>query len=140
MIEMVIQIGNLFKSKASILVFVKKNLANCIRSDESVEYIGSVFQNLLKKEGIVHDVSTWYLPVSDWGAERRDKSFSDLAWALIVSLSDSKQNLGAETVIFARLIGNVLHMQRWKVDAAPHDELYVRRPDVSRLKLVGAKA
>lgn len=110
-----------------------------VRSDQGKgEYMNSAFQDFLKQEGILHEVSAPYTPQQNGRSEREIRTIVESARSMLINKNLSKE-LWAEAVntavyvlnrTISTLCGDITSFEGW----------FGRKPEVKHLKVFGCTA
>lgn len=100
-IELVIELGNLFSWQTNELTTVNRNCIKWLKTDGGGEYNGGEFQNWLKKREIVHEMTSAYSPESIGSAERLNKPLFDVARTTLLCFKNRLSKFQAEALTTA---------------------------------------
>ena len=108
-----------------------------LRSDNGTEYLNRDLGDFLKSKGIQHQTTARCTPEQNGAAERLNRTIMDRVRAMLEDSGLGKE-LWAEAAVTASYIRN--RSPASKRDKTPWELFYGKRPDVSRMRIFGAKA
>eukprot|EP00252_Welwitschia_mirabilis_P022462 TRINITY_DN607_c0_g1_i3.p1 TRINITY_DN607_c0_g1~~TRINITY_DN607_c0_g1_i3.p1 ORF type:complete len:1070 (-),score=207.18 TRINITY_DN607_c0_g1_i3:857-3973(-) len=108
-----------------------------LRTDRGGEYISHVFNDYLRKCGIVHQVTTSYTPQQNGVAERKNRTLMNMARSMMLDASLGKRFWG-EAIHTANYIQNRAITKNLK-NSTPYEMWYGHKPNLSHLKIFGTK-
>jgi len=108
-----------------------------LRTDNGGEYTSNILEKYLKSKGILHQTSVRYSPQQNGAAERLNRTIMDKVRAMLYD-SNFSDELWAEAAVTANDVRNVSPVtDRAKT---PWELMHGKKPDVSHLRVFGAKA
>jgi hypothetical protein len=108
-----------------------------VRTDNGGEYLNKNLQEYFAGKGVVHQTTTPYTPEQNGAAERLNRVLEERVRAMLIG-AGLKKELWAEAVVTANYIRNRSpHARTVKV---PWELFYGHKPDVSGLRVFGARA
>jgi hypothetical protein len=108
-----------------------------VRTDQGIEYLNGEMAAYFGEKGVIHQSTARYSPEQNGVAERLKRVLMERARAMLIE-SGLPDEMWAEAVVTANYIRN-----RTPVSAhgkMPWDALYEKKPDVSHMRVFGARA
>jgi hypothetical protein len=134
-------------SKADVSDVVKRTMklletqtgqqVKAVRTDNGGEYLNKTLQEYFAGKGVVHQTTTPYTPEQNGAAERLNRVLVERVRAMLIG-ADLKKELWAEAVVTANYVRN--RSPHAKTVKVPWELFYGRKPDVSGLRVFGARA
>ncbi|CAD7003740.1 unnamed protein product [Ceratitis capitata] len=109
-----------------------------LRSDNGREYLSKSFENFLKENGIVRQLTVPYTPQQNGVAERANRTLVEMARSMIVH-SGLGECFWAEAVATAAYLQN-RSVTKSLANRTPYEAWTSRKPNVSHLKVFGQLA
>ncbi len=106
----------------------------CIRSDNGTEFTSSVFQSLLSKNAIRHEISAPYSPHQNGTAERAWRTLFEMVRCMLIE-SKLPKELWTYAVQTAAIIRNRCCNRR--LGQTPYYLMTGKKPDLSKMKAFG---
>lgn len=107
-----------------------------LRTDNGREYINRELQSFLKERSIKHQFTVAYTPQQNGVAERKNRSLIEMARCLLIDAKMDKK-YWSEAVLWATYLQNRLPTAC--IDKTPYELFKGKKPDVSHLRVFGAK-
>jgi hypothetical protein len=108
-----------------------------VRTDRGGEYLNHRLNEYLSSKGVLHQTTAPYTPEQNGSAERLNRTLMERVRAMLLGAGLS-QELWAEAVVTANYIRNRSPVN--KGSKTPWEYLMGHKPDVSGMKVFGAKA
>jgi len=113
-----------------------------LRTDNGTEYVNDKVRELLKEMNITHELSPPNVKQCNGMAERENRTLCDTARSLLFNAEISKTD---RHLLWTEAIGTAAYLRnrvpsRGNFNSTPYSEWYGKKPDVSHLKVFGAKA
>jgi transposase InsO family protein len=109
-----------------------------LRSDGGGEYLAGTVQQYLKDKGIKHEVTTPDTPQHNGVAERMNRTLLDKVRAMLID-ADLPESYWYDALLYAAHIHNVTPTRALD-KMTPEEAWSGQKPDVSNLRIFGAKA
>ncbi|KMQ86807.1 retrovirus-related pol polyprotein from transposon tnt 1-94 [Lasius niger] len=113
-----------------------------LRSDNGTEYINENVKEVLKSIGIIHELSPLNVKQCNSMAERENRTLCDTARSLLFNTDLSRTD---RHLLWTEAVGTAAYLRnrvpnRGIMSTTPYNEWYGKKPDVSHLRVFGAKA
>lgn len=113
-----------------------------LRTDNGTEYVNDKVKNLLKELNITHELSPPNVKQCNGMAERENRTLCDTGRSLLFNTDISKVD---RHLLWTEVIGTAAYLRnrvpnRGINTTTPYNEWYGKKPDVSYLRVFGAKA
>lgn len=113
-----------------------------LRTDNGTEYINQNVKEVLKSMGIIHELSPPNVEQCNGMAERENQTLHDTARSLLFNTDLSKTD---RHLLWTEAVGTAAYLRnrvpnRGFTNTTPYCEWYGKKPDVSHLRVFGAKA
>ena len=106
-----------------------------LRTDNGGEYMSNVFQEYLRKNGIVHQTTCPYTPQQNGVAERKNRHLVEVARTLMFHMNMPKRHWGDAVTTACYLINKLL--TKVLVGKSPQEVLTNSKPSIHHLKIFG---
>jgi transposase InsO family protein len=106
--------------KAKVENQLERNI-KCLRDDHGGEYISNEFSQFYAEHGIIHEVTPPYSPQSNWEAERKNRTLTDLVNAMLDSSSMTYEWWGEAIFIATFVLNQVVIKNK---DVTPYVGVY----------------
>lgn len=113
-----------------------------LRTDNGTEYVNENVEEVLKSMGIIHELSPPNVKQCNGMAERENRTLCDTARSMLFNTDLSRTDCH---LLWTEAIGTAAYLRnrvpnRGILNTTPYSEWYGRKPDVSHLRVFGAKA
>lgn len=113
-----------------------------LRTDNGTEYVNEKVREVLKSMNIVHEFSPPNVKQCNGVAERENRTLCDSARSMLFNTDLSKTD---RLLLWPEAVGTAAHLRnrvpnRGLTKTTPYYEWYGKKPDVSHLRVFGAKA
>lgn len=113
-----------------------------LRTDNGTEYVNENVKEVLKAMGIIHELSPPNVKQCNGMAERENRTLCDTARSMLFNTDLSRTDCH---LLWTEAIGTTAYLRnrvpnRGILNTTPYSEWYDRKPDVSHLRIFGAKA
>lgn len=139
-VEMVHELENLLNGSLQRLTSINRNTLKWMRTDGGGEYIGTEFQEWIKRRGIVHEITTTYSPESNGAAERLNRTLLDMARTMMIGMETQRKDLWAEAVHIASFLRNRLLSKSSRERKKPYEIIHGKRLRLDHLRTFGSRA
>lgn len=121
------------------LTSINRSTPNWIRTDGGGESIENKFQKWLSQRGIVHEITTEYLPESNGSAERLNKTLEDMERIMPLGLGAQCKNLWAEVVYTSAFLRNRLFSKSSRENRTPYEIIHRKKSGLAYVRIFGSQ-
>ena len=113
-----------------------------LRTDNGTEYVNDKVKDVLRSVNVIHELSPPYVKQCNGMAERENRTLCDTARSLLFNTDLSRTD---RHLLWTEAIGTAAYLRnrvpnRGNISSTPYFEWFGKKPDVSHLRVFGAKA